>query len=211
MREGCKFACPAGTTLKLNTNFLFGVTPRPTQDKSKKTSDTLLCVRNPGTTQRHTPAPTAGKHRQAHLAPPSPERCPVLAAAGVSPPGSAFSLSFSGVSAMSELAMKMPESWRTMATPSILEGETWRLVGPTTIVPLFPGSPEVIANNNFGCLCNSAETLPRNQRLSPHGEGRRPTSQYSSRCSVNLFFLGGWNLSSARSWLVGVALSRSCR
>lgn len=51
-----------------------------------------------------------------YLAPPSPERRPDLAA-GVSPLGSAFSLSFSGVSAMSELAMKMPESWRAMLTP----------------------------------------------------------------------------------------------
>lgn len=42
--------------------------------------------------------------------PPSPERC---FAAGVSP-GSAFS--FSGVSAMRELAMKMPESWKDMTT-----------------------------------------------------------------------------------------------
>ena len=52
-----------------------------------------------------------------YLAPPSPERRPVLAAAGVSPLGSAFSLSFSGVSAISELAIKMPESWRAMLIP----------------------------------------------------------------------------------------------
>jgi len=50
----------------------------------------------------------------AYLAPPSPETRPARPA-GVSPVGSAFSLSFSGVSAISELAMKMPESWRAMA------------------------------------------------------------------------------------------------